>query len=108
MGDVVPVQKHPAGVGAEKPGDAVEQGRLAGAVGADERVHLPGFNVQGHAVHGVQGAEGLVETLYYERAGQSRLQNLSAMPAIPDGIKSTARTKASPKENCHARYIVVT
>ena len=54
-------------------------------------MHLPLFNVQGHVVHGVQSAEGLVEAFYYERAGHSRLQILSPMPAIPDGMKSTAR-----------------
>src|ERR1051326_6023142 len=60
------VDRHRAGVGAEKTGEDVEQRALAGAVLADERVHFAGTQAEVHAVEGDCRAETLREAAQLE------------------------------------------
>src|SRR5207249_4596472 len=53
----------------ETAADQVEQRRLAGAVGADERVALARRDIEGHAADDRRRAELLVDVAELERAG---------------------------------------
>jgi len=57
--DAAALQEDLALVDVVDPGDAVEEGRLAGAVGADEPVDAPRFEGQRHAVDRGDAAESL-------------------------------------------------
>ena len=46
-----------AGADGEDPGDEIEHGGLAGAVGPDEPHQLPGENLQGKIGQGLEAAE---------------------------------------------------
>ncbi len=56
-GDVVTRQQHPTGGGRLQPGEHVEDGGLAGTVGADETGDLPGLDVEVDLVDGHVTAE---------------------------------------------------
>ena len=64
----LPAVGDPAGVGADHPGDAVEERRLARAVGADQGVDLAVLERDRGAVDGPDPAEGLGEPLGLQRA----------------------------------------
>ena len=57
--DVGPVEGDSAGVDFQHPAEAVEQRRLAAAVGTDEPHHLPGSDLDVHPVDRGQAAEAL-------------------------------------------------
>ncbi len=59
--DVMPVEKDLPGVGCEAAGDLGDERRLAGAVRADEGVHLARAHREVDAVDGDHAAEMLVE-----------------------------------------------
>src|SRR5207247_420830 len=63
VGDVLAPEQDLPAVGREEPGDQIDERRLAGAVGADEREHLPLLDREIHVVHGVGVAEILDEIL---------------------------------------------
>src|SRR5439155_14556684 len=50
-----------AGVGTSESADAVEEGRLASAVGPDDAQHLAGLDRKGHAGQGLDAAEALAD-----------------------------------------------
>ena len=56
-----------AAAGAGEPGDHVEQGGLAGAVGADQPEDLPLPQLQAHAIEGQQAAEAAADRLHLEQ-----------------------------------------
>ena len=49
----------PAVIRGLRPGDDLDEGRLAGAVLADERVNLSGAQVEGYAAQRAHAREGL-------------------------------------------------
>ncbi len=65
LGDGVPgpvedglaLEQHIAAVGRVEPAQAIEEGRLAGAVRADQAGDLAGEDIEGHAVEGNDAAE---------------------------------------------------
>ena len=63
MRDVAAVEDDAAGVGGERAGDLVDEGGLAGAVGADDGVGLAGEDVEVDAVGDLERAERLAEVL---------------------------------------------
>jgi hypothetical protein len=65
-GDVLAEEAHPPGGGGEVAGDHVEQGGLAGAVGADDGPALAGGDGERHTVHCPQRAEGAGDVLEHE------------------------------------------
>ena len=56
--DRLAADRHRAGVGAHRAGHHPDQRALAGAVLADQRVHLAGPDVERHAAHGLDAPEG--------------------------------------------------
>ena len=50
-----------AGVGRQRAGDDLQQGRLAGAIGADQSVDLAFDDVEINVAQGVHGAEALAD-----------------------------------------------
>ena len=59
MGYILARKIHLALIGDEKPGEKVEKGRFARAVGANDPGHLALLHVKIHFVHGHQPAETL-------------------------------------------------
>jgi hypothetical protein len=55
--DVAPVELHVAAIGPKVARDQVEQGRLAGAVGPDDRGDAGARDVQAHAADGHEAVE---------------------------------------------------
>ena len=55
--DIAAVEAHAAGVGREQSRHQIEQGGLAGAVGADQRMDFAGFDRQARVRHGADAAE---------------------------------------------------
>ena len=60
--------KSMSAVALVKPRKAVEEGGLAGAVGADEADDLAGGNVEGNAVEGDDATEPDGDAVYLEQA----------------------------------------
>gem|GEM_PF-5979154 len=58
-GDWPPIKEHRSQCGSKQSGDAVEQRRLAGAVGTDESEHLAPRHLERHVVDGDQAAKAL-------------------------------------------------
>ena len=61
VADVLAPEGDPAGADGEDPGDEIEHGGLAGAVGPDEPHQLPGENLQGKIGQGLEAAETVGE-----------------------------------------------
>jgi hypothetical protein len=81
--DVAAEEPHAAARGLERARDAVEQRRLARAVGADEHAPLARGDRERHAVHGRQAAEDLGELADLDR----RLSHRTS----PSGARALAR-----------------
>ena len=60
-GDINAFEADGPGVGADDPGEAVDEGGFAGAVGADERSDLPRRDAERHVSQGRQAAEIFAE-----------------------------------------------
>src|SRR5215207_3264004 len=61
-------ERHASAAGAVEPRDDVEERGLAGAVGADDREHLPGHGGKAHAIDGDDAPEGDADVLRDEQA----------------------------------------
>ena len=57
LGDDAAVDDELAAIGGFGAGDDLDEGRLAGAVFPDERVHLARTEVEGHALEGADAGE---------------------------------------------------
>ena len=88
-------------LGAQLPAHAVEQRRLAGAVGADEADALPGCHIEGDGVHGLDPAERLADTPRRLRSGSGSAIGARgrdgraaarAPPVPPRGRRTASRT----------------
>src|SRR6267143_2092864 len=98
--DALAAEAHAAGVEALDAGDAVEQRRLAGAVGTDEAVDAPGLQRQGDVVDGGHATEALAYTLDREhgRHGLSpRPLRVEPVPLARHHDVVTAREQASQR-----------
>jgi hypothetical protein len=77
-GQVCGSKPDPACVRAVDPGEQVEQRRLAGAVGADDRVHRAGLDRELDVLHRVHAAEALRQVFGCQQQGSgSSRQGLS-------------------------------
>ena len=56
--DLLPLKDDATRLGGEKARDQVEQGSLAGAVGADDRLDRARRHLKAHLLHGLEAAEG--------------------------------------------------
>ena len=105
-GDVVAVEDHAARMRAERAGDQVHQRRLAGAVGADERVPRSALERQIDIARHRQRAESPVQSLDLQRGAhdfflsEKYLPMFSNTPSTPRGVNSTASTSIRPMPNC--------
>ena len=95
-------EPHRAGVGSELAADHVEAGRLAGAVGPDQRQHLAGGEVEADVVDGANAAERLGQSAHGEQArssphAASRMKTRFNPPATPSGKTSTSASIARPR-----------
>ena len=70
--DVLPVEDQAARAWIVDPRDQIEDGRLAGAVGADDREDLARLDLEAHAVDGPQAAEVHDEPLRGQEAQRNR------------------------------------
>src|SRR6185295_393919 len=86
-GDLAAAEPHAARSGWDDTGDEVEQCRLAGAVGSNDRAHLAFLDVHGHAVDGHERAIALGQVIDLE-------QRLSH--GAPRWARGRARTHAEP------------
>ncbi len=59
-----------AGIGALRAGHDLDERRFAGAVLPDERVDLPGAQVEGHAAQGAHAGERLADAAGFEQKGR--------------------------------------
>jgi hypothetical protein len=90
-GEPRPVELDFALVGRVEPADALEQRRLAGAVGPDDADELARRHVERDAPVGGDAAEALGEAAHAEEAHGFRIQ-----PISPCGAKRTIRISAVP------------
>ncbi len=85
-GDVFTEEQDPPCSGREVAGDGVEQGGLAGAVGAEHRVLLTRGHAQRDIVHGAQRTEGARHAFEHQRvAAHQRLLRCRRGPACRCG-----------------------
>src|SRR3954469_4240523 len=91
------VEGERAGIGLIDAGEEVQERRLAGAVGADQREDRAGRDVQRHVVHRAHAAETLVQLFGLEERRHANLF-LKAIHAwtMPPGMKSTTKVSARP------------
>lgn len=82
-----PVQEHLARVGGEHAEGDAHRGGLAGAVGADEAVHLAVVDGETHAVEGLDAAEALVQVADFDcgHLSSSLRLNVTAKPTMGSG-----------------------
>ena len=71
--DFAAVEKDPAGIGNDGAGEDLAQGRLAGAVVADEAEDLAGAQHEVDAIERLDGAVALADVLHLTRIGASSL-----------------------------------
>jgi hypothetical protein len=76
--------------------DHVEDGRLPGAVGPDQRLDLPGLDGEVHGANGREAAELLAEPLDVEESAPAHAA-LRARPARPPGRRIMKVMRTSPK-----------
>ena len=89
-GDVPALEMHGAGGRTEIAGQAVEEGRLAGAVGPDQPEHLALLDGDGGVVDGLEGAEGLGDVARVKQHGAARAAARSRL-----GCEACAVNRAS-------------
>ena len=64
--DLLPLEDDAALLGGQKAAHQVEQGGLAGAVGADDRLDGARRHPEGHPLHGLQAAEGQADVVQFQ------------------------------------------
>ena len=101
------VERDRAGVGLKIAGDHVDEGRLAGAVGADQADPLAGRDVDVHGVGGDDRAEALVEPAHRKdrvhSAASSSSRRLRRRAVLPVPVPDPERADAARQEQDHAQ-----
>ena len=92
--DVLLVEQDAAGGRGQKSADQIEEGRLARAIGSDDRPQLAVLDGHRHVADGDQAAEVARDVLDLEQAHVAALRWM--MPSTPRGKNSTTSTKNSP------------
>ena len=99
-GDVLPVQRHRAGVRALEAGEEVEERRLPGAIGPDDADQLAGRHAERHVPVGSDSAVPLGEPLDLEerrRAHPVRRRPRWASAMTPPGWTTEISMMSPPK-----------
>ncbi len=92
--DVFAVEHDAAEGRGEKAADQIEEGGLAGAVGADDGAQFARLDRHRHVVDGDQTAEMLRDVLNPQQAHDVAFRRM--MPSTPRGKNSTISTKNRP------------
>ena len=98
-GDVAALEVHGAGGRIEIAGQAVEEGRLAGAVGPDQPQHLALLDGDGRLVDRLEGAEGLRDVARVKQHGAARLRRASGCAAAREQGEQAARQEAGDDDD---------
>ncbi len=72
-GDACASKQHVAGRGREQAGEQVDQGRLARAIGADDRQHLAGVRGDADVRERLEGPERLAQVAGLDQGGHAAL-----------------------------------
>ena len=94
MRDVLAVENDAARCRREEAGDQIEEGRLAGAVRADDGAQLAGLDRHRDIVDGDQAAEMLRDVFDLEQTHDAAFRRM--MPSTPRGKNKTTSTKNRP------------
>ncbi len=103
VGDVVPREPDTAGVGPDLAAELVDEGRLAGAVRADQRMDFACLDSHGHVVGGKQAAEALHEAVDLEDRGHHRpprTKSRARSAMIPPRVSRTTVRTMTPTQSC--------
>ena len=92
--DILVVEQDPARGRGQKPADQVEEGGLAGAIGADHRAQLAGLDRHRDVADGNETAEMARDAFDLEQAHDADLRWMR--PRTPRGKNSTTSTKNNP------------
>ena len=94
-------------------GDQVEQGGLAGAVGADHGERLAGFDRKAHGVHGFERAVGLGHRIKFQKHRHERLLckaaacvGAAAVFRFPENVSGILNRRERPVERDVGRRLV--
>src|SRR5436190_22553392 len=88
VGDVAILEPHLAAGTGQDAGQHVDQRRLAGAVGPDDREDAAGGNGQRHRLHSLHAAEILRQVVDGEDGRAHRPKVLRRRPTMPVRLKS--------------------
>src|SRR4029077_16988567 len=101
--DVLAVDQDPARRRRQRAGEHVDEGRLAGAVGADQSVTRPRLEPEVDALRDGQRAEAFAELF-----GLKSCRHLSVRPRIPPGAKRmTVMSRAPMPKEQYSGYCLV-
>ena len=100
-------ESHATGIGRKHPGDAVEQGRLAGTVGTDQPQDLAPIEVERHVVEGTHTAEAQAYILDFEQAHDAGTFSGGAF-CLPRRWKMCSKRLASCPHTPSGRLIICT
>src|SRR5205814_3091247 len=92
----LPLEENAAPRRLDRACDHVEDGRLPGAVGPDERLDLPSLDGEVHGPNSREAAELLAEPLNVEERARAHV-SLRARPARPPGRRIMKTMRTSPK-----------
>src|SRR5690606_25839443 len=96
------VEDDRAGVGTDQPRELVEDGRLAGAVGADQADDLAGRHVEGNVIGGHQAAEALAQSAHREQRAHLRPPRRRNSASSPRGCQITIAISTAPNTSCES------
>ena len=86
---------HLTGIGAHEAGQDLQQRGLAGAVLTDQRMGFAGFDLEAHAVEGLDGAKRFVDVVEGEAHGRPHLISGNQAPRVRLSIAPSSRTVVS-------------
>src|SRR5699024_2274810 len=96
--DVAAFQGNAAGVGLLKTGNNAEQGRFAGAVGADQTSDAAALDAERTAIHRLNAAKCLFYILYFNQA-KSPPGHASCRPFLPSCTEFTNIVCCLPEDS---------
>ena len=88
-----------AGIGADEAGDGVDEGRLAGAVGADQAEDLAGSDVEVDAVEGDDATEADGEVAHLEGGARELDRRRSRRAAVERDDAGAVRLRRSRRSD---------
>src|SRR5690606_34586084 len=101
-GERYAVEDDRAGVGPDQPGDLVEDGGLAGAIGTDQPDDLALGDVEGDIVGGHQAAEALAQAAHLEQRAHLRPPRRRKNAIRPRGCQITTAISNAPNTSCES------